>query len=104
MLLEKMTKNSKSSDEAKARSEKGAKSKKSKFGISRESDSVDSSSEDKEVLLSLPAGLKYKLPGKQQRIIIGSIVVGLNLLLVIAVIVYFYSPDFQSFIYNLGRQ
>ena len=59
-------------------------------------------SEDRDVLIK--AGpLKYKIPGKQQRVIIGSIVLGLNLLLVIAVFVYFKSPAFQDFIYNLGR-
>ena len=61
------------------------------------------SAEGEEVLLKFPAGLKYKLPGKRQRIIISSLVVGLNLLLVIAVIVYLYNPSFQNFIYNIGR-
>tara|TARA_Y100001968_G_scaffold292362_1_gene297505 strand:- start:131 stop:397 length:267 start_codon:yes stop_codon:yes gene_type:complete len=59
--------------------------------------------EREEVLLDLPAGLKYRMPGKRQRVIIGSIVVGLNLLFVLGVIVYFYSPPFQQFVYNLGR-
>ena len=58
---------------------------------------------DPDVLVILPAGLKYKVPGKRQRIIIGSIVIGLNVLLVISVLVYFYSPSFQDFIYNFGR-
>ena len=62
-----------------------------------------SSSKDSDVLVNLPAGLKYKVPGKRQRVIIGSIVIGLNVLLVISVIVYFYSPSFQDFIYNFGR-
>ena len=56
-----------------------------------------------EVLLSLPGGFKYQLPGKRQRMILGSLVIGLNLLLVLAVVVYFYSPAFQSFVYNFGR-
>tara|TARA_Y100001968_G_C19411422_1_gene746509 strand:- start:821 stop:1069 length:249 start_codon:yes stop_codon:yes gene_type:complete len=56
-----------------------------------------------EVLLNLPAGLKYKMPGKRQRVLIGSIVVGLNLVFVLGVIIYFYSPSFQQFVYNLGR-
>ena len=42
-----------------------------------------SSSKDPDVLVNLPAGLKYKVPGKRQRVIIGSIVIGLNVLLVI---------------------
>ena len=62
-----------------------------------------SSSNDPDVLVNLPAGMKYKVPGKRQRVIIGSIVIGLNLLLVIGVVVYFYNPSFQEFVYNFGR-
>ena len=62
-----------------------------------------STSKDADVLVNLPAGLKYKIPGKRQRVIIGSIVIGLNVLLVISVLVYFYSPSFQDFVYNFGR-
>ena len=62
-----------------------------------------SSLQDPDVLVNLPAGLKYKVPGKRQRVIIGSIVIGLNVLLVISVLVYFYNPSFQDFIYNFGR-
>ena len=58
---------------------------------------------DPDVLVNLPGGLKYKMPGKRQRVLIGSIVVGLNVMLVISVILYFYSPAFQDFIYNVGR-
>ena len=61
-----------------------------------------SDSEPGEVLFSV-GGLKYKMPGQRQRVLIGSIVVGLNVLLVIAVIIYFYSPAFQEFIYHVGR-
>ena len=62
-----------------------------------------SSPKDPDVLVNLPAGLKYKVPGKRQRVIIGSIVIGLNVLLVISVILYFYSTSFQEFVYNFGR-
>ena len=62
-----------------------------------------SNSKDPDVLVNLPAGLKYKVPGKRQRVIIGSIVIGLNVLLVVSVLVYFYSPSFQDFVYNFGR-
>ena len=61
------------------------------------------SSKDPDVLVNLPAGLKYKVPGKRQRVIIGSIVIGLNVVLVISVLVYFYNPSFQDFVYNFGR-
>tara|TARA_Y100001968_G_scaffold268259_1_gene258549 strand:- start:2561 stop:2818 length:258 start_codon:yes stop_codon:yes gene_type:complete len=63
-----------------------------------------SNSRDQEVLLNLPAGLKYRMPGKRQRVLVGSIVVGLNILLVLSVVIYFYSPAFQNFVYNFGRQ
>tara|TARA_B100001029_G_scaffold158398_1_gene145031 strand:+ start:809 stop:1084 length:276 start_codon:yes stop_codon:yes gene_type:complete len=62
-----------------------------------------SSPKDSDVLVNLPAGLKYKVPGKRQRVIIGSLVIGLNVLLVVSVLVYFYSPSFQDFVYNFGR-
>ena len=72
--------------------------------VERTPKSKNSTEKNKEeVLLNLPAGMKYKLPGKQQRVILGSIVVGLNLLLLVAVILYFYNPDFQTYIYNVGR-
>tara|TARA_Y100001968_G_C19082170_1_gene583523 strand:- start:250 stop:501 length:252 start_codon:yes stop_codon:yes gene_type:complete len=60
-------------------------------------------SNQEDVLLNLPGGLKYQLPGKRQRTILGLVVIGLNLVLVLAVIVYFYSPEFQTFVYNFGR-
>tara|TARA_B100000700_G_C14845913_1_gene761581 strand:+ start:562 stop:828 length:267 start_codon:yes stop_codon:yes gene_type:complete len=75
--------------------------KKSKRSFAKSKSS--SNSEKEEVLLNLPAGLKYKMPGKRQRVAIGSIVVGLNLIFVIAVVFYFYSPAFQEFVYNFGR-
>ena len=59
--------------------------------------------EGQEVLLNLPAGLKYRMPGKKQRVLVGSFVVILNILLVISVVLYFYIPGFQEFIYNFGR-
>ena len=62
-----------------------------------------STSNDQDVLVNLPAGMKYKVPGKRQRVLIGSIVIGLNVLLVIGVLVYFYNPAFQDFVYNFGR-
>ncbi len=62
-----------------------------------------SSVNDPDVLVNLPAGMKYKVPGKRQRVIIGSIVISLNVLLVISVLVYFYNPSFQEFVYNFGR-
>ena len=77
---------------------------KSKKTVKVQGDAIKASSpKDSDVLVNLPAGLKYKVPGKRQRVIIGSIVIGLNLLLVLTVILYFYSPSFQDFVYNFGR-
>ena len=75
----------------------------SKKKFANDSSTQKNSSEDQNVLLNLPAGLKYKIPGRRQRVIIGGIVIGLNALLVICVGLYFYSPAFQEFVYNFGR-
>ena len=48
-------------------------------------------------------GFKYKLPDKKQRVVVASIVLGLNLLLIVAVGLYFTNLDFQHFIINVGR-
>ena len=64
--------------------------------------SAGSASEREDVLLKV-GSLEYRAPGKRQRLVIGSIVVGLNVLLVLSVVIYFYSPAFQEFIYNFGR-
>ena len=78
-----------------------AKPSKSKKGKSK--NKAESTSDGQEVLLSLPGGFQYKMPGKRQRVVLGSIVIGLNALLLLAVILYFYNPAFQDFIYNVGR-
>tara|TARA_Y100001968_G_C19258467_1_gene668008 strand:+ start:394 stop:669 length:276 start_codon:yes stop_codon:yes gene_type:complete len=88
---------------SKASSSKKTKDKANKSNKVKENKFKKSSSKDPDVLVNLPAGLKYKVPGKRQRVIIGSIVIGLNVLLVISVLIYFYSPSFQEFIYNFGR-
>ena len=77
-------------------SKKSAKTTSSKF-------KSESNESGEEVLLKLPGGFKYKMPGKRQRVVIGSIVLGLNCLLLLAVILYFYNPAFKDFIYNVGR-
>ena len=45
----------------------------------------------------------YTLPGKKQINIFGSVVLGLNLVLVILVILYLNNQDFHDFIFNVGR-
>ncbi len=58
--------------------------------------------EDREVLVKV-GGLEYKAPGRRQRVVLGSIVLGGNLILVLAVILYFYSPQFKEFITTVGK-
>ena len=45
----------------------------------------------------------YTLPGKKQINIFGSIVIGLNLILVLLVILYLKNQEFQDFVFNVGR-
>ena len=45
----------------------------------------------------------YTLPGKKQINIFGSIVIGLNMILVLLVILYLKNQQFQDFVFNLGR-
>ena len=79
------------------------KAKAKKFKKSSSAEKGAPQSNEQEVLLKLPGGFEYKMPGKRQRIIVASIVVGLNFLLLIAVGLYFYVPAFKDFVYNLGR-
>ena len=45
----------------------------------------------------------YTLPGKKQINIFGSIVIGLNIILVLLVILYLKNQAFHDFIFNVGR-
>ena len=45
----------------------------------------------------------YTLPGKKQINIFGSIVLGLNIILVLLVILYLKNQSFHDFIFNVGR-
>ncbi len=47
--------------------------------------------------------LTYTLPGKRQINIFGSIVLGLNIILVILVVLYLNNQEFHDFIFNIGR-
>ena len=49
------------------------------------------------------AGIKYRTPGKRQRIIVASVVLSLNVLLGLSVLLYFKNPGFKDLIFNLGR-
>ena len=45
----------------------------------------------------------YTLPGKTQINIFGSIVIGLNIILVLLVILYLKNQEFHDFVFNVGR-
>ena len=45
----------------------------------------------------------YTLPGKKQINIFGSIVLGLNLILILLVILYLKNQEFHNFVFNVGR-
>ena len=64
--------------------------------------------ESKKVKKGLAAFLKgkkftYTLPGKKQINIFGSIVLGLNLILIMLAILYFKNQEFRDFVFNVGR-
>ena len=65
-------------------------------------DNSTSSSAEREVLIKV-GGFEYKTPTKRTRVLLGSLVIGLNVLLVLATALYFYVPAFKDFIYNIGR-
>ena len=60
---------------------------------------------EKKGLASFLKGKKftYTLPGKKQINIFGSIVLGLNIILVLLVILYLNNQKFHDFIFNVGR-
>ena len=45
----------------------------------------------------------YTLPGKKQINIFGSIVIGLNIILVCLAILYLKNQEFHDFVFNVGR-
>jgi len=45
----------------------------------------------------------YTLPGKKQINIFGSIVIGLNIILVLLVTLYLKNQEFHDFVFNVGR-
>ena len=63
------------------------------------------SKKEKKGLAAFLKGKKftYTLPGKKQINIFGSIVIGLNMILVLLVILYLKNQEFHDFIFNVGR-
>ena len=66
---------------------------------------ISESKKEKKGLAAFLKGKKftYTLPGKRQINIFGSIVIGLNIILVLLVILYLKNQEFHDFIFNVGR-
>ena len=70
-----------------------------------EDNQVKDQIKEKRGLASFLKGKKftYTLPGKKQINIFGSIVLGLNLILILLVILYLNNQEFHDFVFNFGR-
>ena len=68
-------------------------------------DQIKDSKTEKKGLASFLKGKKftYTLPGKKQINIFGSIVLGLNIILLLLVILYLNNQKFHDFVFNVGR-
>jgi len=68
-------------------------------------DQIKDSKKEKKGLASFLKGKKftYTLPGKKQINIFGSIVLGLNIILLLLVIFYLNNQKFHDFVFNVGR-
>ena len=66
---------------------------------------IKESKKEKKGLAAFLKGKKftYTLPGKKQINIFGSVVLGLNLILVILVVLYLNNQEFHDFVFNVGR-
>ena len=66
---------------------------------------IKESKKEKKGLAAFLKGKKftYTLPGKTQINIFGSIVIGLNLILIFLVFLYLNNQEFHDFVFNVGR-
>ena len=66
---------------------------------------IEETKKEKKGLAGFLKGKKftYTLPGKKQINIFGSIVIGLNIILVLLVILYLKNQAFHDFVFNVGR-
>ncbi len=71
----------------------------------KDEDQIKDSKKEKKGLASFLKGKKftYTLPGKKQINIFGSIVLGLNMILLLLIILYLNNQKFHDFIFNVGR-
>ena len=65
---------------------------------------IEETKKEKKGLAGFLKGKKftYTLPGKKQINIFGSIVIGLNMILIILVIFYLNNQKFHDFVFNVG--
>ena len=73
--------------------------------VVKEDAEIKDSKKEKKGLASFLKGKKftYTLPGKKQINIFGSIVLGLNLVLILLVVLYLNNQEFHDFVFNVGR-
>ena len=72
--------------------------------INNKDQKIDSKNEKKGLASILKdKKITYTLPGKKQINIFGSIVIGLNMILVLLVILYLKNQEFHDFVFNVGR-
>jgi len=66
---------------------------------------IKESKKEKKGLAAFLKGKKftYTLPGKKQINIFGSIVIGLNIILILLVFLYLNNKEFHDFVFNVGR-
>ena len=66
---------------------------------------IKHSNKEKKGLANFLKGKKftYTLPGKKQINIFGSIVIGLNIILLLLVGLYLNNQEFHDFVFNVGR-
>ena len=66
---------------------------------------IKESKKEKKGIAAFLKGKKftYTLPGKKQINIFGSIVIGLNMILILLVILYLKNKEFHDFVFNVGR-
>ena len=71
----------------------------------KEDTELKESKKEKKGLAAFLKGKKftYTLPGKKQINIFGSIVLGLNMILILLVILYLKNQEFHEFVFNVGR-
>ena len=66
---------------------------------------IKDSKKEKKGLAAFLKGKKftYTLPSKKQINFFGSIVIGLNMILILLVILYLNNQEFHDFVFNVGR-